>query len=141
MSFDKFTDAYLTIIMEGKSLVKSGKITKQSVLETDKENAENPLFGKTYGEFEQIAKKISRNVTSYDAGDQITCPICGEKLTKNTNRQWGHVKDDLNRVAKDGKKLKVRNCAMIWNDSLTAWNRQYPEDKGEAVQNLKKLAK
>ena len=140
--FDKFTDAYLQIISEGyEPLAKEGKITKQSVLDTNKKDAENPLFGKTYAEFEKIAKQISRNRNGYDAGDKVTCPVCGEKLIKNTNRQWGHVKDDLNRVAKDGKKLKVRNCAMIWNDSLTAWNRQYPDDNGEAVNVLKKLAK
>lgn len=141
MSFDKFTDAYLSIIMESKSLVKDGKIEKSSVLEAGKENTENQLFNKTYSDFEQIAKKISRNITGYDAGDQVTCPVCGEKLTKNTNRQWGHVKDDLNHTSKDGKKLKVRNCSMKWNDALRAWNKQYPEDKGEAVEKLKNLSK
>lgn len=140
MSFDKFTNAYLKIINESKQ-TKEGKITKQSVLDTNKENPENPLFGKTYGEFEQIAKNISKNIISYDAGDQIICPVCGKKLTKNTNRQWGHVKDELNHTAKDGTKFKVRNCSMIWNDSLRAWNKQYPEDNGEAVEALKKFTK
>lgn len=64
-----------------------------------------------------------------------------KKLTKNTNRQWGHVKDEVNHTAKDGTKFKVRNCSMIWNDSLKAWNKQYPEDNGEAVEVLKNLAK
>ena len=139
--FDKFTDAYLQIISEGyEPLVKKGKITKQSVLDTDKKDAENPLFGKTYAEFEKIAKQIFRNRNGYDAGDQVTCPVCCEKLIKNTNRQWGHVKDEL-RITKDGTNLKVRNCSKVWDDSLKAWNKQYPDDNGEAVNVLKKLAK
>ena len=139
--FDKFTDAYLQIISEEyEPLIKKGKITKQSVLDTNKKDAENPLFGKTYAEFEKIAKQISRNRNGYDAGDKVTCPVCGEKLIKNTNRQWGHVKDEL-RITKDGTNLKVRNCSKVWDDSLKAWNKQYPDDNGEAVNVLKKLAK
>ena len=139
--FDKFTDAYLQIISEEyEPLIKKGKITKQSVLDTDKKDAENPLFGKTYAEFEKIAKQISRNRNGYDAGDQVTCPVCSEKLIKNTNGQWGHVKDEYH-ITKDGTKLKIRNCSKVWDDSLKAWNKQYPDDNGEAVNVLKKLAK
>lgn len=141
---NKFEKAYLSIISESKkSLVKEGPITRKSVLETDKADIENELYGKTYAELTEVAKHIAKNVAE-DVNNKyanLTCPVCGKPVTKESGRQWGHVKTGSIRKDKAGLNLKERDCAIKWSDALRALDKQYPDDKGAAVERLKMLSK
>jgi hypothetical protein len=127
---NKFEEAYIKMISE--------EITNNTILVPKKISNENELSGKSYGDLIKVAKAIAKNRFEPNGSD-IICPICGKKVSKNNDMQWGCKNNDIKNSSR-GIGFKVRDCSMKWHDALKSLQKQNPDDK-VAIKRLKEITK